>query len=75
MGDLGQIMFLVRQIEPSRSCIVLCYHINLLCLKDYSLRDPESIMKVMKHSNVVINLVGRDYETRYIGAYNYALHK
>ena len=37
-----------------------------VCLQDYSLRDPESIMKVIKHSNVVINLVGRDYETRYM---------
>lgn len=37
-----------------------------LPLQDYSLRDPASIMKAVKHSNVVINLVGRDYETRYI---------
>lgn len=32
--------------------------------QDYSLTDPQSIAKVVKHSNVVINLVGRDYETR-----------
>ncbi|XP_064395625.1 NADH dehydrogenase [ubiquinone] 1 alpha subcomplex subunit 9, mitochondrial-like [Halichondria panicea] len=30
----------------------------------YDLRDPESVYKAVKHSNVVINLVGRDYETR-----------
>ncbi|XP_050313048.1 NADH dehydrogenase [ubiquinone] 1 alpha subcomplex subunit 9, mitochondrial [Anthonomus grandis grandis] len=30
----------------------------------YNLRDEESIHKVMKYSNVVINLVGRDWETR-----------
>lgn len=30
----------------------------------YHLRDEESIRKCVKYSNVVINLVGRDYETR-----------
>ncbi|KAG5879238.1 hypothetical protein JTB14_006038 [Gonioctena quinquepunctata] len=30
----------------------------------YHLRDEESILKCMKYSNVVINLVGRDWETR-----------
>jgi len=30
----------------------------------YDLRDPASVLKVVRHSNVVINLVGRDYETR-----------
>lgn len=30
----------------------------------FSLRDDESIRKVIKYSNVVINLVGRDWETR-----------
>ncbi|XP_063530311.1 NADH dehydrogenase [ubiquinone] 1 alpha subcomplex subunit 9, mitochondrial [Cydia strobilella] len=30
----------------------------------YDLRDEESIAKAVRHSNVVINLVGRDYETK-----------
>lgn len=30
----------------------------------YHLRDEESIAKSIKYSNVVINLVGRDWETR-----------
>lgn len=30
----------------------------------YNLRDEESLRKVMKYSNVVINLVGRDWETK-----------
>ncbi|CAH2011910.1 unnamed protein product [Acanthoscelides obtectus] len=30
----------------------------------YHLRDEESILKCMKYSNVVINLVGRDWETK-----------
>jgi NADH dehydrogenase (ubiquinone) 1 alpha subcomplex subunit 9 len=30
----------------------------------YDLRDEESLRKAMRHSNVVINLTGRDWETR-----------
>lgn len=30
----------------------------------YDLRDEESIRKAIKYSNVVINLVGRDFETK-----------
>lgn len=30
----------------------------------FQLRDEESIMKCIKYSNVVINLVGREWETR-----------
>lgn len=57
----------------SSQCV--CYH--TLCpleiplsihflfdLQDYNLRDTESLRKVVQHSNLVINLVGRDYETR-----------
>ena len=33
-------------------------------LQTYNLRDPSSVLKVVRNSNVVINLVGRDYETR-----------
>lgn len=31
---------------------------------DYNLKDPESVAKLVKHSNCVINLIGRQYETR-----------
>jgi len=30
----------------------------------YNLEDPASIRDAVKHSNVVINLVGRDFETK-----------
>lgn len=30
----------------------------------FDLRDEESIAKAVRYSNVVINLVGRDYETK-----------
>ncbi len=36
----------------------------LIPTQDYRLTDAKSIAKAVKHSNVVINLVGRDYETR-----------
>ena len=35
----------------------------MLDVQDYNLRDPASILKTVQHSDVVINLVGRDYET------------
>ena len=38
-------------------------------LQSYNLRDPESVYKAVKHSTVVINLAGRDYETRYHGTW------
>lgn len=31
--------------------------------QEFHLKDPESVRKVVQHSNVVINLIGRDYET------------
>ena len=33
--------------------------------QEYDLRDPEKIRKAVQHSNLVINCVGADYETRY----------
>ena len=34
-----------------------------LVAQEYNLRDPVSVLKAVQHSNVVINLTGRDYET------------
>ena len=42
------------------SFILLYFH-----FQPYDIQDECSLRKVMKHSNVVINLVGRDVETRY----------
>lgn len=33
------------------------------------MRDTESIAKAVEYSNVVINLIGRDYETRLVRSY------
>ena len=42
-----------------------------MSLQAYDLRDPASVLKAVRHSNVVINLVGRDYETRSASYHRY----
>ena len=32
---------------------------------EYDIRDRESVVKCIKYSDIVINLIGRDYETRH----------
>lgn len=44
---------------PDRSCCFL--------FQEWDVRDKESIKRAIAHSNVVINLVGREWETRYAG--------
>ena len=44
-----------------------CGHVYekvLFLLQDYDLKDFDSVANVVKHSNCVINLVGRQFETR-----------
>lgn len=38
--------------------------------KDYHLKDVDSVAKVLKHSNCVINLIGRQFETRWVSDFN-----
>lgn len=42
----------------------VCGDLGQVLFTPYDLRDEESIAKAVRHSNVVINLVGRDYETK-----------
>ena len=42
------------------------YLVTNLYLQSYNLRDVNAVRSAVKYSNVVINLIGRDYETRYI---------
>lgn len=42
----------------------MCGDLGQVFFTPYYLRDEETIMKAMKYSNVVINLVGRDWETK-----------
>ena len=36
----------------------------LLLLQEWSGRDKDSIRRAVEHSNVVVNLVGREWETK-----------
>lgn len=57
-------------IVPHRGDEYYCKHLKVMGdlgqihLRPYSPKDPESIYNVVKHSNVVVNLIGRDYVTR-----------
>ena len=77
MGDLGQIAPMVSS-GPQWSSIALIghgywYRHNRTPLvspltpppppQEFHLKDEESVRKAVQHSNVVINLIGRDYET------------
>jgi len=42
----------------------MCGDLGQVLFFPFELKDDESLRKVMQYSNVVINLVGRDYETR-----------
>lgn len=85
MGDLGQIIFMVRSMQTSCRNVAalmddevfnlhLIYlepyiHTNMLALsfslQEWDARNKDSIKRALEHSNVVINLVGREWETRY----------
>lgn len=42
----------------------LCGDLGQVYFAPYNLKDEESIRKALKYSNLVINLIGRDWETR-----------
>lgn len=42
----------------------MCGDLGQVYFHPYCIKDEESIKKCIKYSNVVINLVGRDWETR-----------
>ena len=57
-GDLGKVVFMVRTTE-----LVLGKKSNVL--QEYDLRNTASLEESVRHSDVVYNLVGRDYPTKY----------
>lgn len=59
-GDLGRVVFIVRAGLPP-------YPMNncLSRYQEYDLRNTESIEEAVRHSDVVYNLVGRTYPTKY----------
>lgn len=54
------------------SCLPLklCGDLGQVLFHPFHLRDEDSIRKCIKYSNVVINLIGRDWETR-----NFTFHE
>ena len=38
----------------------------LILLQEYDLRNTESLEESVRHSDVVYNLVGREYPTKYV---------
>jgi len=75
-GFVGR--YVVNQLGKIGSQVICPYRADPYYMKDlklsgdmgqilflpYHLRDEDSIKKAMKYSNVVINLVGRDWETK-----------
>lgn len=60
-GDLGRIVFVVRSIA------VACFSTRWKLtknLQEYDLRNTESIEQSVRHSDIVYNLVGRNYPTK-----------
>lgn len=42
----------------------VCGDLGQILYTPFNLKDEDSLEKAMKYSNVVINLIGRDYETK-----------
>ena len=60
-GDLGRVVFMVR---PA-ALWTWAQQLNMLC-QEHDLRNTASIEESVRHSDVVYNLVGRDYPTKYV---------
>ncbi|PRD21813.1 UNVERIFIED_CONTAM: Ndufa9 [Trichonephila clavipes] len=44
----------------------LCGDLGQILFTHFNLKDEESLYKSMKHSNIVINLIGKSFETSYV---------
>ncbi|CAG9090737.1 unnamed protein product [Plutella xylostella] len=65
LGKLGTQMILpYRGDFYDAQRLKVCGDLGQVLFTPYDIRDEASIAKAVKHSNVVINLVGRDYETK-----------
>ena len=58
-GDLGRVVFMVSfdGLVSVRS--------SSFIIQEYDLRNTASLEESVRHSDVVYNLVGRDYPTKY----------
>uniref|UniRef100_A0A1L8EE22 NADH dehydrogenase [ubiquinone] 1 alpha subcomplex subunit 9, mitochondrial n=1 Tax=Haematobia irritans TaxID=7368 RepID=A0A1L8EE22_HAEIR len=65
LGKSGTQMILPYRGEDSEAIrLKVCGDLGQVLFQFYHLSDEEAIRKAVKYSNVVINLVGREYETK-----------
>lgn len=65
LGKNGTQMILPYRGEDSEAIrLKVCGDLGQVLFQFYNLCDEEAIRKAVKYSNVVINLVGREYETK-----------
>lgn len=65
LGKTGSQMILpYRSDFYDAQRLKVCGDLGQVLFTPYDIRDDESIAKAVQYSNVVINLVGRDYETK-----------
>ena len=60
-GDLGRVVFMVSSPGQSRMLLVIT-----VAFKEYDLRNTPSLEESVRHSDIVFNLVGRNYPTKYV---------
>ncbi|GLV37143.1 NADH dehydrogenase (ubiquinone) 39 kDa subunit [Carabus blaptoides fortunei] len=65
LGKIGtQLIIPYRADHYEAIRLRLCGDLGQVLFHPYNLRDEEAIAKAVRYSNVVINLVGRDWETK-----------
>lgn len=65
LGKQGTQMILPYRGDDSEVIrLKVCGDLGQVLFHFYNLEDPASIREAVKHSNVVINLIGRDFETK-----------
>ena len=66
-GDLGQITSLVRTLVQHGGRVEFCQTRDaegMTRIQEWDLRRPDQIEECLRHSDIVYNLVGRDYKTK-----------
>ncbi|RVE47389.1 hypothetical protein evm_007988 [Chilo suppressalis] len=65
LGKIGSQMILPYRCDfYDAQRLKVCGDLGQVLFSPFDLRDEESIAKAVRYSNVVINLIGRDYETK-----------
>ncbi|XP_050404783.1 NADH dehydrogenase [ubiquinone] 1 alpha subcomplex subunit 9, mitochondrial [Patella vulgata] len=71
LGKVGsQVVIPYRGDTSSVDRFRLCGDLGQILFSNFHLRDDDSLRRAMKYSNVVINLIGRDWETRNFSFYD-----